>query len=69
MSRADVNFTMDDFKRGRVRFRVIDRITPDDVILHLMEREVFLLKGGDPPGDEVNIEFKDFLVRSGVPTG
>ena len=67
MSRADINFTMEDFKRGRVRFRIIDRITPDDLILHLMEREVYVLKGGDSPGDEVNVEFKDFLVRSGVP--
>ena len=67
MTRQDINFKIDDYKRGNMRVRVIDRITPDDVVLHLMEREFFKLKGGKDPGDELNVEFKDFLVRSGNP--
>lgn len=65
--RGFVNFKMEDYKRGRMRFRVIDRITPDDLMVHLIEREFFKIKGGDNPGDEINVEFKDFLVQSARP--
>lgn len=69
MTRADLNFTMEDRDRGKVQVRIIDRITPDDIILHLLERELFKLAGGPDPGNDINVEFKDFIVKSGVVPG
>lgn len=65
MARQDLSFSMEDVNLGRVKFRVVDRITPDDVVVHMLEREFFRLAGGKAPGDEVDREFVDFLVRSG----
>ena len=62
-ARSASGFMVNDEKRGKVRFKFMDRINVDDVILHLMEREVFRLVGGDDPGEDVNSTFKDFLVR------
>jgi hypothetical protein len=60
-------FTTDlkDRKHGKVRIRVIDRISVDDVTLHLIRRELYRLSGGADPGDDVNPQFIDFLVREG----
>lgn len=62
MARTQREFQVEDINRGKVNFRVIDRITPDDVISHLIEREIYKVVGGQDPGDELNKEFIDFLV-------
>lgn len=62
MARRQREFQIEDVNRGKVNFRVIDRITPDDVISHLIEREVYKVAGGQDPGDELNYDFTDFLV-------
>lgn len=62
MARRQREFQVEDINRGKVNFRVIDRITPDDVVIHLIERELYKVAGGADPGDELNQEFIDFLV-------
>lgn len=62
MARVQREFQVEDINRGKVNFRVIDRITPDDIISHLIEREIYKVAGGNDPGDELNREFIDFLV-------
>ncbi len=61
--RTEVSFVVNDPERGRVTMQFFDRISIDDVVLHLMERELFRLVGGGAPGDDVNPKFKDFLIR------
>jgi hypothetical protein len=61
--RQDEAFTIRDSRHGKVNIRVIDRIGIDDVVLHLIERELFRLNGGADPGVDVSPNFIDFLVR------
>lgn len=69
MARLEQDFVVNDKKRGRVRFRVIDRLSPDDVVVHLVERELYRLAGGGDPGDDVNQEFQKFIIHSGAIPG
>jgi hypothetical protein len=62
-SRQEVSVDARDRVYGQVRIRVIDRISVDDVTLHLIKRELFRLAGGADPGDELNPLFIDFLVK------
>lgn len=61
--RTEISFVINDSERGRVKFQVYDRISVDDVTMHLIERRLFQLAGGGDAGDDVNRNFKDFLVR------
>lgn len=62
-ARSASGFMVLDEKRGKIRFKFMDRINVDDVILHLIERELFRLVGGNDPGEDLNPSFKDFLIR------
>ena len=62
MLRSVREFQLDDVNRGKVNFRVIDHILPEDIIVHLIERELYKVAGGNDPGDEINSQFIDFLV-------
>ncbi len=62
MARNLKEFQMEDVNRGKVNFRVINRILPEDLIIHLVERELYKTMGGSDPGDDINSEFIDFLV-------
>lgn len=62
-NRQEVSVDMRDRVHGQVRVRVIDRISVDDVSLHLIKRELFRLAGGADPGDDINPLFIDFLIR------
>lgn len=63
MARNVSELQVDDVRRGLINVKIIDRINPDDVLLHLIERELFTLNGGSDPGTELNRDFTDFLVR------
>ncbi len=69
MGRTAVNFTVRDSKKGRVRFDVFDRISADDIMVHLVRRELFRIAGGTPPGDDVDPSFRDFVTFSGTIPG
>jgi len=60
------NITTEEF--GKVKVRMIDRISVDDVYLHLVKRELYRLAGGNDAGVDVSREFKDFLIRAGYYT-
>lgn len=61
--RFELEYTVNDSERGRVKIQVYDRISIDEVVMHLIERELFLQVGGPDPGTDVNQNFKDFLIR------
>ena len=56
-------FTVDDINVGRTTFTVIDRITPDDIVRHLADREALRLVTGRVVVMDVQEEFIDFVVR------
>lgn len=58
-----VEFKITTTDKGTIRLRVFDRITVDDVFLHLVNQEVFRVLTGRDPGMEVQTSFKDFLVK------
>ena len=62
-ARADISFVVNDPERGNVAMKFYDRISIEDVVLHFVERELFKQVGGNDPGDDLNQNFKDFLVR------
>lgn len=61
--RFELEYVINDSERGRVKIQVYDRIGMDDLVLHLIERNLYRLVGGADPGDDINPAFKDFLVR------
>jgi hypothetical protein len=61
--RSEFSFNVNDVERGSVKFEFYDRISVDDLFLHLVRRQLYLLAGGGDPGDDVNQTFKDFLIR------
>jgi len=48
---------------GAIKLKVFDRITVDDVFLHLVSQEVFRIISGRDTGQTVATSFKDFLVK------
>lgn len=50
---------------GKVKVRMVDRITVDDVYHHLVQRELWRLVGEEDPGIDVERSYKDFLLRAG----
>lgn len=63
MSRLDVALALKTRKGESFQLRVLDRLLPDDVLLHLARREMFRLAGGEDPGVDVPPEYIDYLVR------
>lgn len=56
-----VSITVTD--RGKITVRMVDRINVDDVLMHLIHRELFRLSNGEDTGVEVGPLFKDFLLK------
>lgn len=63
LPRADVELRYATKDKGMRVARIIDRIVVEDVVRHMIEKELYRLMTGVYEGDEVNREFKDFLVR------
>lgn len=61
--RIEISYNINDPERGTVRFEFVDRTFIDDLTIHLVRRELFRVVGGQDPGDDVNQNLKDFLVR------
>lgn len=62
-TRFDQKITLTSNERGRVTMRIVDRITVDDVFLHLVNRELYRIATGSDPGSDVDQSFKEFLMR------
>jgi hypothetical protein len=61
--RKEAKYTLRDQKHGKVQLRMYDRIGVDDIVLHLVERNLYRLAGGPDPGIDVNQSAVDFVVR------
>jgi hypothetical protein len=55
--------------RGKLTLKMLDRINVDDIFLHLVHQEIFSIKTGNDPDDEVNQLFKDFLLKERFTAG
>lgn len=49
--------------RGKIRIKVIDRISVDDVAIHLTNQRIYNIITGDNMDYSIPDNFKDFLVR------
>ena len=67
--RFDQQFTITSTQRGKVRLRMVDRITIDDVYVHMVNRELFRLVTGEDNELVVPQTFKDALLKSRYSAG
>jgi hypothetical protein len=67
--RQQFEFTLTTVDRGKIVVTMVDRITVDDVFLHLVNREVYRVITRDDPGEEVSPLFKDFLLKERFTAG
>lgn len=49
-------------EQGQIRMKVYDRITVDDVTLHLINQSIYNILTKEDPTFDVSRNFKDFLV-------
>jgi hypothetical protein len=68
-SRFDQKLTLTSQERGRITIRLVDRITVDDVFLHMVNREIYRLSVGVDPGSGVEPLFKEFLLKERFTAG
>jgi hypothetical protein len=67
--RYDQKLTLTTTERGRVTVRLVDRINVDDIVLHLLNREIYRVGTGIDPGVEVEPLFKEFLLKERFTAG
>ena len=67
--RQEFEFSLTTVEKGKITVTMLDRITVDDLYLHLVHREIYRLATQDDPGDEVNPLFKDFLLKERFTAG
>ena len=67
--RQEFEFSIKDASRGKVTFRLLDRINVDDVFLHLVQQEIFSIKTRVAPDDEIPVLVKDFLLKERFTAG
>jgi len=63
MARQEEEVTINTIDGVRVRLRAIDRISVDDVFLHLIHGELSSIITGEDRGADVNRKFRDFVTR------
>lgn len=68
-SRQEFQFSLTSNDKGKMRVKLFDRITVDDVFLHLVNREIFRVMNGLDAGTEINQVFKDFLLKERFTAG
>ena len=61
--RQEFEFSVTSKDKGKLTLKMMDRITVDDVFLHLIHQELFSIRTGVNPDDEINPLFKDFLLK------
>lgn len=67
--RFEQEFTITSVERGATVVKIVDRITVDDVFLHLVNREIFKIKSGYDAGADVESRFKEFLLKERFTAG
>ena len=69
LKRQEIAFTITTQDRGNLTFTMYDRITPDDVFIHLLKREAAKVMTGEDQGDDIPRAFKDFLIKQNFTIG
>lgn len=67
--RKEFEMTLTTVEKGRMKVQMFDRITVDDVLLHLAQREIVRVVSGVDYGVDVPTAYKDFLVKERYTTG
>lgn len=66
--RRNVAFSVEIQDVGKRFVQVIDRISVDDIFVHMGQMEVFRVMSGYDAGDEVNPNFVEFVVSDNLVT-
>jgi len=67
--RQEFEFALTTTERGKIEVKMFDRITVDDIFLHLVNQEVYRVVTRQPIDDTVNPNFKDFLLKERFTAG
>lgn len=67
--RQEFQFSLSTVDRGKITIKMFDRINVDDVVTHLINREVFRIISGIDTGVEVKPLFRDTLIKERFTTG
>jgi hypothetical protein len=68
-SRQDQTFTVTTNEKGKVIVRTLSAINVDDVLVHLVNEELFRLITGVDPGETVPQDWVDDLVNTNYTAG
>lgn len=61
--RQDLEFALTTVERGKIIVQIYDRVTVDDVFLHLVNQETYRVLAKKDIEPEVNQLFKDYLLK------
>ena len=67
--RQSFEFSLTTADKGKLKVKLFDRITVDDVFIHLVNREIFRVTSGIDAGTDINQLFKDFLLKERFTAG
>jgi hypothetical protein len=62
-------FSLTTVERGKITVKIFDRITVDDIFLHLVNQEVYRVVTKNDSDPTVNPLFKDFLLKERFTAG
>jgi hypothetical protein len=69
LARQEFSFSITSEDKGKMTYHLFDRITPDDVMLHLVKMEIARIIAGEDQGVDVPQNFKDFLIKLNFTAG
>jgi len=61
--RQELEFSLTTVERGKIIVQIYDRVTVDDVFLHLVNQETYRVLAKKDIEPEVNQLFKDYLLK------
>lgn len=67
--RQEFEFSLTTQERGKITVKMFDRITVDDIFLHLINQEIYMIVTRKDINSEVNQLFKDFLLKERFTAG
>jgi len=67
--RQEFEFSLTTTERGKITIKIFDRITVDDILLHLINQEIFMIVTRKEIETDVDQLFKDFLLKENFTAG
>jgi len=67
--RQVLDFSLTTVERGKISVRIMDRISVDDVFLHLVNQETYRILAKRDVDPAVNPLFKDYLLKEQFTAG